>query len=150
MTYAKDLGATVVAVVCNDASPMAAIADIAITAVVGPEVVTGSSRMKAGTAQKLILNMLTTGAMIRSGKVYGNLMVDVQASNEKLIKRQIHIVQEASGCDAGTAQAALEACDRHCKTAIVMVMAKVSATEARHLLAQHHGFIRPALASHRA
>nr|MBA2814140.1 N-acetylmuramic acid 6-phosphate etherase [Candidatus Pantoea persica] len=86
LAYARSLGATTAALSCNPHSPMAQEADIALTPVVGPEVVTGSSRMKAGTAQKLMLNMLTTGAMIRSGKVYGNLMVDVEATNQKLVR----------------------------------------------------------------
>ena len=120
---------------------MSQAADVALTPVVGPEVVTGSSRMKAGTAQKLVLNMLTTGAMIRSGKVYGNLMVDVEATNQKLVQRQINIVKQATECDDARAQQAL-ACGGHCKTAIVMILADLSADEAQALLAQNHGFIR--------
>lgn len=103
---------------------------------VGPEVVTGSTRLKAGTAQKLVLNMISTGAMIRVGKVYSNLMVDVEATNAKLIERQVSIVMEATDCDRATAQKALEACGRHCKTAIVMVLADLSAAEAQSLLAK--------------
>ena len=124
---------------------MAQRADIAITPVVGPEVVTGSTRLKAGTAQKLVLNMITTGAMIRSGKVYSNLMVDVEATNAKLIERQVSIVMEATECDRDTAQAALNACGSHCKTAIVMVLANLNADEAKMLLANNNGFIRKAL-----
>lgn len=145
LDYAKQQGAFCAALTCNPNSAMAQVADVALTPVVGPEVVTGSSRMKAGTAQKLVLNMLTTGAMIRSGKVYGNLMVDVEATNQKLVQRQINIVRQATDCDEATAQQALAACQGHCKTAIVMVLAGLQADEARILLSQNHGFIRQAL-----
>ncbi|AUR30125.1 N-acetylmuramic acid 6-phosphate etherase [Morganella morganii] len=145
MEYALSLGATVAAVSCNPDSEMSRLAGIAITPVVGPEVITGSSRMKAGTAQKLILNMITTGAMIRSGKVYGNLMADVEATNAKLVERQKRIVMAATECDRVTAEQALTACDGHCKTAIVMILAQLSAGDAKALLAQHQGFIRDAL-----
>lgn len=145
LEWAKAQGATTAALSCNPDSPMAQLADIALTPVVGPEVVTGSSRMKAGTAQKLVLNMLTTGAMIRSGKVYGNLMVDVEATNQKLVQRQQDIVMQATDCDSKTAATALAACEGHCKTAIVMVLAGLDAQQAADLLGQHKGFIRQAL-----
>ncbi|KAF6665235.1 N-acetylmuramic acid 6-phosphate etherase [Pantoea sp. EKM101V] len=145
LAYANELGATTVALTCNPDSAMAQVAAIALTPVVGPEIVTGSSRMKAGTAQKLVLNMLTTGAMIRSGKVYGNLMVDVEATNQKLVQRQVNIVMQATDCDDATARAALTACGGHCKTAILMVLAGLNADEAKALLSQHQGFIRQAL-----
>ena len=145
LAYAKQQGAFSAALTCNPNSPMSQAADVALTPVVGPEVVTGSSRMKAGTAQKLVLNMLTTGAMIRSGKVYGNLMVDVEATNQKLVQRQINIVKQATDCDDATAQQALNACHGHCKTAIVMVLAGLDAAEAKALLKQNSGFIRNAL-----
>lgn len=145
LNYAKSLGATTAALTCNAGSEMTQVADIAIVPVVGPEVVTGSSRMKAGTAQKLVLNMLTTGAMIRSGKVYGNLMVDVEATNKKLVQRQINIVQEATDCDPQTAVQALNACGNHCKTAIVMVLGNLAADQAQQLLKDNGGFIRQAL-----
>lgn len=145
LEYANQLGATTVAVACNPHCPMADEARIAILPVVGPEVVTGSSRMKAGTAQKLVLNMLTSGAMIRSGKVFGNLMVDVEASNAKLIQRQTNIVVEATGADVDEAEAALNACNRHCKTAILMILSGLDAQQARDKLVQHRGFIRAAL-----
>lgn len=145
MEYAKSLQACVAIVSCNPHGEMAQLADIAITPVVGPEVVTGSTRLKAGTAQKLVLNMISTGAMIRSGKIYSNLMVDVEATNAKLIERQVSIVMEATDCDRPTAQSALDACGRHCKTAIVMVLAGLSAEEATTLLTDNHGFIRQAL-----
>ena len=145
LAYAREQGTFTAALTCNPDSAMAQAADVALTPVVGPEIVTGSSRMKAGTAQKLVLNMLSTGAMIRSGKVYGNLMVDVEATNQKLVQRQINIVKQATECDDATAQQALTACGGHCKTAIVMVLAGLTAEEARALLDQNRGFIRAAL-----
>lgn len=146
LEYARSLGAVTGAISCNPDSPIAQRADIAITPIVGPEVVTGSSRMKAGTAQKLVLNMITTGAMIKMGKVFGNLMVDVEATNAKLIERQIRIVMQAAECDRATAEQALAQCQRHCKTAILMILAGVDAQQATQLLAQNKGFIRQALA----
>lgn len=145
IAYARSLGATAAAVSCNPGSEMSRQADIAIELVVGPEVITGSSRMKAGTAQKLTLNMITTGAMIRSGKVYGNLMVDVEATNAKLAQRQINIVVAATECTPEAATHALNACQRHCKTAILMLLGGLSAGEARALLQKNQGFIRQAL-----
>ncbi|WP_427122339.1 N-acetylmuramic acid 6-phosphate etherase [Proteus mirabilis] len=146
LEYARSLGAVTGAISCNPDSPIAQRADIAITPIVGPEVVTGSSRMKAGTAQKLILNMITTGAMIKMGKVFGNLMVDVEVTNAKLIERQIRIVMQATECERATAEQALAQCQRHCKTAILMILAGVDAQQATQLLAQNKGFIRQALA----
>lgn len=147
MKYARSIGATTVSLTCNASCAMSQLADIALEAVVGPEVVTGSSRMKAGTAQKMVLNMLTTGAMIRTGKVYGNLMVDVEATNAKLVQRQIDIVMQATECSRDEAVKALSECERHCKTAILMILAQLSAAEASTVLAQNNGFIRQALAS---
>ena len=146
LEYARSLGAVTGAISCNPDSPIAQRADIAITPIVGPEVVTGSSRMKAGTAQKLVLNMITTGAMIKMGKVFGNLMVDVEATNAKLIERQIRIVMQATECERATAEQALAQCQRHCKTAILMILSGVDAQQATQLLAQNKGFIRQALA----
>ncbi|MEL7287365.1 MAG: N-acetylmuramic acid 6-phosphate etherase, partial [Pseudomonadota bacterium] len=145
LEYAKSVGATTASIACNPECAMAEAADIAILPVVGAEVVTGSSRMKAGTAQKLVLNMLTSGAMIRSGKVFGNLMVDVEATNAKLIQRQTNIVIEATGATKEQAEKALEACERHCKTAILMILADLDAEQAKSRLAEHNGFIRAAL-----
>lgn len=141
MAHASAVGATVCSISCNPGSPLARAADISMVAVVGPEIVTGSSRMKAGTAQKLILNMLSTGAMIRTGKVYGNLMVDVEATNAKLVERQKRIVMEATDCERTTAERALAQADNHCKTAIVMILAGLTADEARHRLQSSNGFI---------
>ena len=146
MAYASSVNATVACVSCNPQSPMTAAADIVITPVVGAEVVTGSSRMKAGTAQKLVLNMLTTGAMIRIGKIYGNLMVDVEATNAKLVERQKQIVMQATECDREQAKMALIACNGHCKTAIVMILTNVDSHTAKTLLEQNNGYIRPAIA----
>ncbi|WP_208612235.1 N-acetylmuramic acid 6-phosphate etherase [Xenorhabdus beddingii] len=149
MEYAKSVGATVACISCNPDSPMVQLANIAITPVVGAEIVTGSSRMKAGTAQKLVLNMITTGAMIRIGKVYSNLMVDVEATNAKLVERQKNIVMAATECNRETAEQALNACNGHCKTAIVMILSGVNAKEAKALLAEHQGFIRLAISKER-
>lgn len=145
LQYAKSLGATTGAISCNPESPIAKLADIAITPIVGAEVVTGSSRMKAGTAQKLILNMITTGAMIKIGKVFGNLMVDVEATNAKLVERQIRIVMQATECERVIAEEALSQCHRQCKTAILMILANVDAQQATQMLNQNKGFIRKAL-----
>ena len=145
LNYAKSLGATTGAISCNPESPIAQIADIAITPIVGAEVITGSSRLKAGTAQKLILNMITTGAMIKIGKVFGNLMVDVEATNAKLVERQVRIVMQATECERAIAEQALSQCQRHCKTAILMILAGVDARQAMKMLNQNKGFIRKAL-----
>ena len=141
MEYAKELGASTVAVTCCPGSELDRFADIGIAPAPGPEVVTGSTRMKSGTAQKMVLNMLSTGAMIKLGKVYGNLMVDVKPSNEKLIRRCITIVCTAAECDETTAVAALEACDYRPKTAIIMVLMGVGAEEAKTLLDRAGGRI---------
>ncbi|ANS85530.1 N-acetylmuramic acid 6-phosphate etherase [Vibrio scophthalmi] len=148
MEYARNVGAFVASLVCNPTCPMIEAADVAIVPVVGAEIVTGSSRMKAGTAQKLVLNMITTGAMIRSGKVFGNLMVDVEATNAKLIQRQANIVMEATGADEQEAELALSQCQRHCKTAILMILTGLDAAQAKTLLEQNDGFIRLALECH--
>ena len=145
MQYAKSLGATVVSLCCNPNAPMISLANIAITPIVGAEVITGSSRMKAGTAQKMILNMLTTASMIKIGKVYGNLMVDVEATNAKLIERQISIVMQATDCNRDTAITTLNQCNQHCKTAILMILAGLTAQQAKTKLEQNNGFIRKAL-----
>ena len=116
--YAKKIGAATLGVSCVENSALAEIVDIAITPVTGAEVITGSTRMKAGTATKMVLNMLTTGAMIRLGKVYGNLMVDVHATNEKLRDRAKRIVITATGCDEITAVDALNKFDGRAKLAI--------------------------------
>lgn len=145
MQFAKSIGATVISLCCNPKALMIAIADIAITPIVGAEVITGSSRMKAGTAQKMVLNMLTTASMIKIGKVYGNLMVDVEATNAKLIERQISIVMQATECNRETAILALKQSQRHCKTAILMILANLNAEQAKQSLSDNNGFIRKAI-----
>lgn len=120
LEYANDLGATTIALSCNPDSPIAEIAQIAISPVVGPEALTGSTRLKSGTAQKLVLNMLTTASMIRLGKSYQNLMVDVRATNRKLIARAVRIVMQATDCQREEAEALLKESHNNAKLAILM------------------------------
>jgi N-acetylmuramic acid 6-phosphate etherase len=127
---AHRLGAVTVAVVNVSGAELAQHADMTLAAVTGPEALTGSTRLKAGTAQKMILNLLTTATMVRLGKVYGNLMVDVRASNSKLRDRAARIVVAATEADRAAAEAALHQADWHAKTAIVMLRCHVSAAEA--------------------
>ncbi|WP_439258264.1 N-acetylmuramic acid 6-phosphate etherase [Lonepinella sp. BR2271] len=143
--YAKELGATTVAIASNPNSKMAQIADIAIETVVGAEILTGSSRMKSGTAQKLVLNMLTTASMILLGKCYQNLMVDVQASNEKLKARAIRIVMQATDCDEYKATKALKLAENDTKLAIMMILSQLDIQQAKALLAEYNGRLREAL-----
>ncbi len=145
LKYARELGALTIALACSEHAEIAALADIALTPVTGPEVVTGSTRMKAGTAQKLVLNMLSTGTMIKLGKVYGNLMVDVKASNKKLEERAIRIVMEGSGCERTEAEKALKGAGGHAKLAILMVVAGVSASEGKALLERTSGHLAAAI-----
>ena len=145
MEYAKQLGAPTVAVTCCPGSELDQFADIGIAPAPGPEVVTGSTRMKSGTAQKMVLNMLSTGAMIKLGKVYGNLMVDVKPSNEKLIRRCVTIVCSAAECTEAEATKALEACDYRPKVAIVMVLRGVDADTACAMLQKAEGRIAKVL-----
>lgn len=145
LAYARSIGCFTAAISCNANAPVLSAADIGIAAVVGPEVVTGSTRMKAGTAQKLILNMLTTTAMIRSGKVYQNLMVDLHASNEKLVARAVRIVMQATDCTPETAREALKAADMSAKLAILHILSGQGIEHCRQQLQQQHGFIRKVL-----
>ena len=145
LKYAAKKGAATIAVICNTGSELARVAQIAIEAEVGPEVLTGSTRLKAGTAQKLICNMLTTGAMARLGYVYGNLMVNLQLKNEKLIERGISIVQRIAKVNRTVALAALEAADMKVSVALVMLCAKVSKPEANRRLKRAQGSIRKAI-----
>lgn len=145
LRYAKQQGAFTVAVTCASKSPIAAIADVDLTALTGPEVVTGSTRMKAGTAQKMILNMLSTGAMIRLGKVYGNLMVDVAATNEKLRERALRIVMEVSGCGREESASALRKADGQAKPAILIAAGKCTKEKAERLLQDANGQLAAAL-----
>lgn len=142
---AREVGAATVSIACNLGAVVSRHAEIAIEVDNGPEVVTGSSRLKSGTSQKLVLNMISTAAMVRLGKVYGNLMVDVAPTNTKLVDRAERIVVDATGCDRATAQAALRACDGHAKTAIVMVQRGVDAPAARAALTAAGGFVRQAI-----
>lgn len=145
--YGRRIGCKTLFVTCT---PRAAFnieeVDVAICPVVGPEVVMGSTRMKSGTAQKLVLNMLTTASMIRMGKVYENMMVDLQMSNKKLVERSKRTVMMVTGLDYDEASAVLAQADGHVKTALVMVLAGVSANVARTKLERANGFVRTALA----
>ena len=145
LEYAKSLGSVTVSIASNPNSAMANIVDIAIDTVVGPEVLTGSSRLKSGTAQKLVLNMLTTASMILMGKCYQNLMVDVQASNEKLKTRAIRIVMQATDCDKSLAKETLKLADQNAKLAIMMILSGLDRAQAEALLEKHHGKLQLAL-----
>ena len=145
LEYAKSLGSVTVSIASNPNSAMANIVDIAIDTVVGPEVLTGSSRLKSGTAQKLVLNMLTTASMILMGKCYQNLMVDVQASNEKLKARAIRIVMQATDCDKALAEETLKHADQNAKLAIMMILSGLDRAQAEALLEKHQGKLQLAL-----
>jgi len=145
LEYAKSLGSVTVSIASNPNSAMANIVDIAIDTVVGPEVLTGSSRLKSGTAQKLVLNMLTTASMILMGKCYQNLMVDVQASNEKLKARAIRIVMQATDCDKAIAEETLKQADQNAKLAIMMILSGLDRVQAEALLEKHQGKLQLAL-----
>ena len=145
LEYAKSLGSVTVSITSNPNSAMANIVDIAIDTVVGPEVLTGSSRLKSGTAQKLVLNMLTTASMILMGKCYQNLMVDVQASNEKLKARAIRIVMQATDCDKTLAEETLKQADQNAKLAIMMILSGLDRAQAEALLEKHQGKLQLAL-----
>lgn len=146
LDYARSQGATTVALSCNPGSTIAALADIAISPVVGPEALTGSTRLKSGTAQKLVLNMLTTASMIRIGKVYQNLMVDVAPSNRKLVARALRIVTQATGCSEDQAERALDLTGNDVKLAIVMILTGHDIATARSALQDAGGFLRRAIA----
>ena len=145
LNEAKARGALRIAVACAKGSAIAAAAEIAIEVVTGPEVLTGSTRLKAGTATKLVLNMLSTGAFVRRNKVYGNLMVDVQATNLKLVERMVRIVATATGKPHEDARLALANCGNEAKTAIVALRCGVDAAVARERIAQCDGSVREAL-----
>ncbi|QCR35268.1 N-acetylmuramic acid 6-phosphate etherase [Nissabacter sp. SGAir0207] len=145
LRHARQLGCATVAISCNPDSPIAQEAQVAISPVVGPEALTGSTRLKSGTAQKLVLNMISTGAMVKSGKVYQNLMVDVKATNEKLVDRACRIVVEATGAPRAEAEQALQQTGFEVKPAILMILAQVGADEARQRLADHRGYLRAAI-----
>jgi len=145
LNYANELGCTTVSVTCNPGAIISQIADVALCAVVGPEALTGSTRMKSGTAQKLILNMLSTASMIHSGKIYQNLMVDVHASNEKLYARASKIVMQATSCNHQVAKSALEQANYNAKLAILMILTGKDIKAAKQLLNSSDGFLRQAI-----
>ncbi len=145
LEYARQVGAPTIAVVCNPGSRVAAAADIAIEVVTGPEILTGSTRLKAGTAQKMVLNMLSTGALVRLGKVYGNLMVDVQPTNAKLRQRAVGIVERITGVGRAEAIALLDGAGWRVKTAVVMGLTACDADEAQRRLDRVGGHVRGAL-----
>ena len=145
LDYAKSIGADTGCVCCNLDTEIGRHADHKVEVDAGPEVVTGSTRLKAGTCQKIILNMISTITMIKAGKVYGNLMVDVKATNEKLIERCHRIVMEATGCDHDQAAEALKQTDNDCKTAILMVLLDIDKDEAKKRLKENSGNIRKAI-----
>ncbi|MBS5886708.1 N-acetylmuramic acid 6-phosphate etherase [Clostridium tertium] len=145
LKYAREIGCKTAIVVCNKDSEMAKYSDVAIEVVVGPEVLTGSTRLKAGTAQKMVLNMISTGSMVAVGKAYQNLMVDVMQTNEKLVVRAENIVIEATDCDRDTARRALKEANGKVKTAVVMILLNCKYDEAEERLKRAEGHVRFAL-----
>ena len=143
--YARTHGARTIALTCNRNSPLEKAADFAIVTEVGPEVLAGSSRMKAGTAHKMVLNMISTGAMTRLGYVYGNLMVNVWTKNEKLVQRAIRIVEQATGADHEAASHALETSGNRTPVAVVMLAAEVNKAQAAAALKKSKGHVRQAI-----
>ncbi|MCG5130227.1 N-acetylmuramic acid 6-phosphate etherase [Enterobacter mori] len=145
MRHAWSLGSPVAVITGDAQSEAAQLASMVIAPELGPDVVAGYANAKAGIAQKMILNMVTTGLAVRSGRVYSNLRVDLEATSTKWSERQIAIVMEAGGCTRAEAKAALESCNHNCKTAVLMVLTGLDAWKAHELLAQNNGFIRVAL-----
>ena len=145
VSEARARGAQGFGITCNRGSALSKVAEQTIEVVVGAEVLSGSTRMKAGTAQKMILNMITTTSMIKLGKTYSNWMVDLRATNRKLKERAVGIVQEVTSCQQIQAHQALEACDWQVKTAILIIMRDLTATRAQYILAEENGFLRRAL-----
>lgn len=142
LKHAGKLKAACISITCNKGSELSKYADVAIEVDAGPEVLTGSTRLKAGTCQKIILNMISTASMVGIGKVHGNLMVDMKATNLKLVERAKRIVMQSTGCDIDTAARTLEATGYNSKTAIVMILTGVTKEEAELRIAENHGFIR--------
>lgn len=145
LEYANEIGAETISITCNGDSEVSKVANISIAPVVGAEVVTGSTRLKSGTAQKLVLNMLSTGTMIKLGKVYGNLMVDVRPTNAKLIVRAKNIIKEATGCTQEIAEEYFEKSERDVKLAIFMILSKKDINESKKILQENDGVIAKAL-----
>lgn len=146
LAHARQQGAFTIGLACNAESALAAVAELMITPIVGPEVISGSTRLKAGTATKLVLNSLTTAAMVRLGKTYGNLMVDLRATNDKLQQRALRILRELTGVDRQAASDLLQQCDGELKTAIVAQQHGLSPEAARARLTRAEGRLRQALA----
>ena len=145
LAYAQEVGCHTVAISCNPGSAIGQAAELAIEVVPGPEVLTGSTRLKSGTCQKLILNMISTATMVGCGKAYQNLMVDVMQTNEKLVVRAQNIVMEATGCDRETAAEKIAIASGNAKTAITMILADCGLEEARERLAKAKGHVREAI-----
>jgi N-acetylmuramic acid 6-phosphate etherase len=145
LTMARRAGAATVLISANPASPLAPLADVHVAPDTGPEVITGSTRMKAGTAQKLVLNAFSTATMVRLGRTYSNLMTDMQASNDKLRSRQLRILAEATGADVATSRAVLAEAGGDAKVAVVMLLAGTSLARARQALTEAHGHVHRAL-----
>ncbi len=147
LEYARQLKAFAIGLACNESSALAAVADLMIAPIVGPEIISGSTRLKAGTATKMVLNMLTTGAMVRLGKTYGNRMVDLKATNAKLVIRTRRIVADLTGLSEEQAAEQLSKCDGELKTAVVAHQHGVTAEVARTILLQANGQLRTAMSS---
>lgn len=147
LEYANNVGALTISVTCNDNSEIAKVANISIAPVVGAEVITGSTRLKSGTAQKLVLNMISTGIMIKLGKVYGNLMVDVRPSNEKLVIRAKKIIATCTGCSNEMAEEFFEKSNRNVKVAIFMILSNLDRKQSIEVLEKNNGRIKEALKS---
>jgi N-acetylmuramic acid 6-phosphate etherase len=145
LRYARKIGAATVALTVNSQTPVARLTDILIATEVGPEILTGSTRLKAGTSQKMVLNMLSTAVMARLGHVYENLMIDVKASNQKVSERMVRILAEASGTSVSASQQALRHSGHDLRVALVMLKRKVSASEAASRLRDAKGNLRAAL-----
>ncbi len=145
LDYAREVGAYAIGLVCNENSQMASHADLMLAPVVGPEIISGSTRMKAGTATKMVLNMISTGTMVQLGKTFGNYMVDLRASNSKLIVRSRRIAAALAGITEEQAEEELKKCDGELKTTVVMLRKRISPQAARTLLEKHGGQLRLAL-----
>jgi len=145
LKYARELGAVTGCVCCNKNTEIGKLVDYPIEVTAGPEVLTGSTRLKSGTCQKIIINMLSTASMIGVGKIYKNLMVDVMATNKKLVARCRNIVMDATGCDYETADKTLTETNNRCKLAIVMILLNCSKEEAEKSLLKNNGWVRKAI-----
>ena len=144
---ARELGAGTIGVTNNKENDFDNYCDVCIAPLCGPEVISGSTRMKSGTAQKLVLNMLTTSVMVKLGKVYGNRMVDLRASNKKLNKRSIRMICEVTGADEATAEEWLTKAERSTKLAIMCILSGKDVNEARQLLNENNGYLKSSLKS---